>query len=256
MMNYMKADLTRIFKRIPHTVLILITLAAFGLAAYIYVFVNNLLADPMLAELGLTGDPNAVFNGITYIAGYAAAMFGLFELIYVFSDDLKAKTAQVAIGVGVSKAKVVVSKFLELAVLLAVDMALVMGLSVAMSGILGSMMTAAQIGELARTLVVDMLAGNLAYSTLVFVLLFSTQSMTLAVLSFLALKFHLVSGLINMTQYVKPLQHLNLGSYTLSTMLGKAGASLALIPVLAVIAYIGASLLATTLIYRKKELEF
>lgn len=263
MMNYVKADMIRIFKRIPRTVLILVTLAAFALGSFIYVSAMNILADPEIAALGLgfEADPNAVFNAISYAALYVAGLFGLFELIYVFSDDLKAKTAQIAIGVGVSRVKVILSKFFELLILLATDMVLLLGVSILMSGLLGSMMTGAQIFEMIKSLTFGMLVTNIAYSCLVFILIFTTQSMTLAVLGFLALKFHLVSGALGMTDYIKVLRPLNLGSYTLTTMLGKAsamleGAAFNLIPILAIVAYMGVALIVTSLIYRKKELEF
>lgn len=263
MKNYVIADLTRIFKRVPRIVLMLLGFAAFCLGAYIYVGINKIFSDPAAAEFGfdILYDPNVVFNAIFKIAGYAAGIFGLFELIYVFSDDFKAKTAQIAIGVGVSRAGVVLSKFLEVVILLALDTVILFGLGLAMSGVLGSFLTGAQILEYAETLFMSMLVKNIAYISLVSILLFSTQSMTLAVLSFLALKFGLVSGLIGLTDYVKALEPLRLGSYTLTAMLDKVagmfgGAAVRIAPILAVAAYVAASLFFTGLIYRRRELEF
>lgn len=263
MTNYIKADMTRIFKRIPRTVLMLITFAAFALAIFTYVSTVRMFTRPEMAELGLDMMviPDIVFSSIIQIAGYAAGLFGLFELIHVFSDDLKAKTAQIAIGVGVSRIKVIFSKFFELVLLLAMDMVILLGVSVAMSAVLGDMMTGAQIMELLGTLTMGMLISNIAYLSLVLILIFATQSMTLAVLSFLVLKFHMVSGAIGMTEYIKALKPLNLGSYTLTTMLDKVsgmigGAEACLMPILAVAAYIVGAFLITCFIYRKKELEF
>lgn len=263
MKNYVAADLTRIFKRIPRMVLMLLSFGVYCLAVFIYYSINKIFSDPAAAEYGLQilYDPDIVFTAVINIVGYAACAFGLFELIHVFSDDFKAKTAQIAIGVGVSRAKVVFSKIMEVVILLAIDTVILLGLGVAMSAILGDMMTGAQIAEYARTLFMTMMVSNIAYISLVSILLFSTQSMTLSILAFLALKFNLVSLVIGLTDYVKALEPLNLTNYTLTNMLGKVtgmlnGEAFRIVPVLAVAAYIAASIALTSVIYRKRELEF
>lgn len=263
MLNYIKADLSRIFKRAPRIVLLLISFAVFCLAIFIYVSVTKVLADPAFEELGLgiVNPTSHVYGAIVQIAGYAMGLFGLFELIYVFSDDFRAKTAQIAIGVGVGRFKVILSKLIDLLVLLVVDMIVLLGLSFLMSMLLGATMSMPQLLDLGKQMVVGMVLSNLAYSALLFILLFPTQSMTLGILGFLALNFHIVSGIVSLSNHVSALEKLNLSRYTLTTFLGKIGdmaegAALDIVPFLAVAAYIAVSLLITHLLYRNKELDF
>lgn len=263
MLNYIAADLGRIFRRVPRIVLMLVSFAVFCAAVMIFVTIFNIFSEPEVIEAGIeiAANENIVFDAIGVIAGYAAGLLGLFELIFVFSDDIKAKTTQIAIGVGISRTQVVLSKFFELLILLIADMIVMLGLSALMGVFLGSALNGAQMIQLFKTLSVDIVLSNIAYSSLVFVLVFTTQSMTLAILGFLALNFHIVSGIIGLTGYIKALQGLNLSSYSLTTMIGKIGgmaegAGLSLTPFLGYAAYIIVFLMIACLFFRKKELEF
>lgn len=267
MHNYILADLSRIVKRIPRIAVMLITFGVFCAAVAIYVSIVKLFNDPMIADeaaelgLGIVYSENTVYNAIRQMAGYAVGIIGLFELIFVFSDDIRAKTTQIAIGLGINRTKVVISKFLELVILLFTDFVILLGLSLLMGLIMGSPLNAAQITELAKTLSIGILLKNVGYCSIVFILIFTTQSMMVAILAYLALNFHVVSNLIGLADYVKVLQKLHLDEYTLTHFVGRieeiaAGAKISLIPFAGCAVYIVVSLLITSILFKKKELEF
>lgn len=263
MLNYMAADLSRIFKRKSHIILMLITFAVFCAAIAISVSVLDVINDPAFQEAGFYVETNdgTMAQVIRHVAAYAAGIIGLFELIAVFSDDLKAKTAQIAIGVGVSRVKVVLSKFFELLILLVIDMVIMMALGVLMSRLKGSILSVEQLFGLCKEVSVNMLLSNAAYASLVFILLFTTQSMTQSIICFLALNFGIVSGAIGLLGNMKALRDLNLSSYTLSSMLDRIkaminGAAFDIVPYAAAFVYLLVALAITILLYRKKELEF
>ncbi|MGL4284045.1 MAG: hypothetical protein ACRCSI_10700, partial [Eubacterium aggregans] len=54
--------------------------------------------------------------------GFLTVMIGLVELLSVFSDDFKAKTMQVAIGLGIFRWCIVLCKLIEVMVLVLADL--------------------------------------------------------------------------------------------------------------------------------------
>lgn len=259
MRNYMMADLIRIFKRVPRTVLMLICFVLICVSIPGSVSAANMLSD---AALGADAAADLVISSIGSTVAFSSGILGLFELIFVFSDDMKAKTTQIAIGVGVSRSKVVLSKFCELLVLLAVDALILVLLILTVGSIAGASFGGASILKLVATIAGEVLLKNAAYASLVFILLFTIRSVTLGVIAFLALSFQVVSGgLFFLTNSIKALESLNLGSYTLSGMLGKVneilcGAAFDPLPVIGCLAYVGLSLFLTIFLFKKKELEF
>ena len=98
MHNYVMTDFRRIGKRLPRILLVL--------AVYSILFIINLVT----LTQGTLDSVNFVIMTESFIGGMPL-MIGTIELIAVFSDDFKAKTMQVAIGIGIPRYKVVLSKF-------------------------------------------------------------------------------------------------------------------------------------------------
>lgn len=263
MRNYIKADLLRIAKRIPQILVTLLSYGALALAIFIFVQTTRVMADPALAELGLNVivSSSLVFDAAMKVIPYFAVFMGLLAMIFVFSDDFKAKTAQIAIGAGISRSRIIFSKLTEVLILLVIHALAFAGITILMNALMGFNMNGAQYAELARFLGMNMVLTNMAYLSLVTILLYATQSMVLPILAYLALSFELVSGAIGMLSYIRVLEPLNLGRYTLTTFLGQLETNLGAgvfdaLPVIGILAYMAAGIVLATLLFRKKELEF
>ena len=88
------------------------------------------------------------------------AMFlGLFDILAVFSEDFKAKTMQVAIGRGVSRTQVVLTKLLDVAMVLLTDLVLFFVLTVGLSWGLGAPLTGSRLTQHVIDFLVQWLDG-------------------------------------------------------------------------------------------------
>lgn len=267
MRNYIFADMKRIFRRVPHVIVMLIIYAAFVLAVYLsHLFTGAVtgsgIADSF-AEQGLDVQMflPSLYSVIMNVAGFFTAVVGLLELIAVFSDDLKAKTMQVAIGVGISRSGVVLCKMIELLMLLVLDVAVIGLLGVGLGCMLGVPLSGQEVGDLFIHLGMGYIVANFAYACLTAVVVFASQSMTSAILTYLALSFYVVSGIIGMSSMVKVLEPLHLSRYTLSEVLDALNGMVESLrfnwtPVVGLLAYMVVSIGIAIFIFRKKELEF
>ncbi|MGL6269561.1 MAG: hypothetical protein ACRC2O_16625, partial [Chitinophagaceae bacterium] len=68
------------------------------------------------------------WNAVTFVLAveqyieFLPVLIGLVELISVFTEDFKAKTMQVAIGIGSPRYRIVLSKLIEMMLLVLVDL--------------------------------------------------------------------------------------------------------------------------------------
>lgn len=103
MSNYIKADLKRIFKK-----------GSF-LAVNVLFWVLVVLQAVLRREASFTTAD--YLEGCMQLAGYFSLIVGLPIFLGVYSDDLKAKSMQVAIGFGMSRNKVVLTKLFEVIIM-------------------------------------------------------------------------------------------------------------------------------------------
>lgn len=248
MLNYIHADLHRIFRRIPRCVFIILFYAIIlGVECYQAVSKSynsvNLMAD------------SPTFFGI------ASLVLGIVELQSVFSDDFRAKTMQIAIGLGLSRPKVVLVKLLDVAILSVVDQMVLMFLF-----ILGGMGCGISLlGDQIRMLVVSALGcalSTILMTALTMIPLFYLQSTSLAILFFLLISadpLQLILAMFSTNEIVLNL-HLQELPYsvvtsTLTTQLA-LGNTLPIPQLLGTIAYLVLAYGLTVLVFRKRELDF
>lgn len=103
MLNYIAADTKRILKK-------RMFLLTAGLFIGLYILI-------LFIKSGPTYKANALIEDIRSLSSWFSFIVGLPIFLSVFADDLKAKTMQVAIGFGMSRNKVILSKLIETAVL-------------------------------------------------------------------------------------------------------------------------------------------
>lgn len=246
MSNYICADLKRILFRLPRIILTLLVYAVFAaVVAYTY--------------YAQWSSINFVTNVQLYIE-FLPILLGLVELIAVFADDFRAKTMQVAIGLGISRAKVVYSKLIEVVVLAAIDLAVLAVIILGVASYLEAGLSPAQSKELLIGLT---MAGvtTISYISVTMILMFYNQSTGLGRILYLLLSAGMVSAVVSLIGVIEFLEPLNIESHTMSHYLSVTRARwiVGIFDVKAVIAcliYIAASTAITIFLFKKSELEF
>lgn len=246
MSNYICADLKRILFRLPRVIMTLLIYAIMlCVAAFTYYtgwssinFVNNIQMYILMLPI----------------------MLGLVELIAVYSDDFRAKTMQVAIGLGISRAKVVCCKLIEVILLAAIDIAVLAVLILGTAVFLEAGLSVAQNRELLLAL---LMAGVIivGYISLTMIVMFYNQGTGLGRIVYLALACGGVSSLIQLTALIDFLAPLRLDSLILTHFLdvGRARLLIGIFDVkcfIGILLYIVASTGVTIFLFRKRELEF
>lgn len=111
MLKYMRADLYRITRQIPRYVLLVL---------FIGFYVVALTMEGVSKELNGLGLSTSANGAIPFLG----AAIGVLELMAVFSEDFQAKTLQLAIGSGISRRHCMLSKLLEVTLLVLIDLLL------------------------------------------------------------------------------------------------------------------------------------
>lgn len=247
MIHYITADLRRIIKRLPHIIAL-----AFVLAILI-----------ILIAVIRNGDAwTSVTFTLTvekYIA-FLPLLLGLIELLAVFADDFKAKTMQVAIGIGIPRRQVVLSKFLETAVLALTDLILFTAVCFIAGAVCGAGLNGGQIMEICINMTGDWLS-IIGYASFTMILLFFTQSTGPGTLLNILFSYGLINTLIGLTDEIDAIQFLHIGQYTF-TSLQKLFITRLQIgsfhfgSFIGIILYILCGCLLSILVFRHRELDF
>ncbi|MDO4530430.1 MAG: hypothetical protein Q4C06_00480 [Bacillota bacterium] len=246
MINYICADLKRIMVRLPR---VMMTLCVYAVLLIV------------VAVTYYTGWSSVNFiKNIQQYIGMVPVALGLIELIAVFSDDFKAKTMQVAIGLGISRTKVVLCKLIEMIVLAVVDAIIFAVLALGAAFILDAGLNPEQIREFGAS--ISMMAIScVAYTSLTMIVMFYNQGTGLGRIVYLALSGGVVSLAITLIGLLKYLEALHLDSYTLTHFLSVAKARWVIgapdiKPFIAILIYVAVSTAITAFLFRKRELEF
>lgn len=246
MNRYLKADFYRIFGRVSRYITLLILFIAFG---------------AILFAISDGATPYGMVETVTQIVNTVVVpVFGLVEYGVVYSDDLKAKTMQIAIGTGVSRKKVIFTKWLEIVLLTALDLAVFLLIAFVVSRVRGVVFS----GEPLRDVLIlsgfslVKLAGAAAITS---ILLFGTMNATLGMILFIAAAFGILYFLVSAIITIGPLESLHLDQYLFSSLL-EAAKSRAVIGTISVphivgiIVYLVVFYLIACRAFRKVELEF
>lgn len=109
MINYWKADCKRVFRRIPRILMMLVLVAVFNY---------------LLFKASQQDGWNSV-QFLNTIEGFAVIYIicaGFIEFLYIYASDLKARTMQVGIAMGMKRRRVIGTKYLDMAILSFVDL--------------------------------------------------------------------------------------------------------------------------------------
>ncbi len=247
MKKYINADLFRLYRRIPRLILLFV----------IFVIIAILFWPEKESESTIIDLIDVLEGCLKYVPVY----IGFVELLYVFGDDFAGKTAQIAIGTGIKRKEVILSKWLEVIIVTAVDVVIITAIGLILSVISKHTLPGELVIDIFAHAVVAVLATG-AYMALVFPIMFMMQNITVAFLIYIML----ASGAINkILGYVlslnKFIRTLALEHLTLTNCLNVFRSRMILgtfqfESIVGIILYIALALYITYILYKKRELEF
>ncbi len=249
MTNYILADIKRICRK-----------RSFFITLGIYVGLFLLMIFILSSPSFTVGE--YVESTETYLSFYPLVV-GLSVFLSVYSDDFKSKSMQVAIGFGIPRHKVVLSKLIESIVLLVMT---ILGIGVIFLIVpipLGLSLKQEQVTSLVTILLVE-LFRTITYIALASILVFYTQNAISGIIAYVLLSSKtimiLLSIILSQSFFINTFG--NLTQYFSSTLLyqarttflesGKWSSGLMLVLIAYIIVPIGLSIFS----FNKKELEF
>lgn len=250
MRNYIHADIKRILSRKSHAFSMLLLFAIYALMLY-------------MPNRDLQMTSVALINSACSNLGYLALFIGLFEMLAVFSEDFKVKTMQVAIGLGVSRSKVVLCKLLEVFILLVIDSLALLAIVLGVGGLLGVSVPMTVLKDLIVTLLTQVVWGNTVYTSLTMIVLFSTHSSVLAIFVYVLLGIDVINIILSLLPLVGIdfLEPLKLTNLTHSSLINVFETRLALgtfdvLSLLGTMVYVALGVFGTFKIFAHRELDF
>ena len=183
MLNYIRADYKRILTRLPRIILLVLFEAA---------FMFHILNSWNKAAGNFTS-VSMMNAASTFFKMWILFFIGISAFHQTFAFDFRAKTIQVALGLGISRLKVVIAKLIQLALVMLTDLLITCGVLGILSVITGVYLNAEQFGFLLTTGLGAILLVTCSVSLLM-PLIFRTQSMVLGLIGY----FILVPGLMTL----------------------------------------------------------
>lgn len=248
MKNYILADISRLIRRIPRIILLVLTYIA-AMSYFIY------------------SSRTTVWNSVSFITGFSACItligmvICLIEFMFVFASDFKAKVMQMAIGRGLSRPKVVLAKFLEVGIMNIMSLVVLCVLSLLFGLATGIQLNGTQAYELAITFVMTVVE-KLIYTAITSIFLFLLQNAGLAALIYVIVALDPISYLWSfLSPYFKLIVALHFKDYCYGTICGLFKSNLILGKfnfgaLIGILVYLVGAYLITVAVFRKKELEF
>ena len=250
MRNYIRADVKRILQRSSHLFSMLLVFIIYVCAVY---FPNRSMQTTSVT----------LVTSACSVLDWVVIFVGLFEMIAVFSEDFKVKTMQVAIGLGVSRNKVVLCKLLEVAVLLVLDCIAITLITMGIGAVMGAAIPFMVLQDLILTLLVKCLLAQVACVSLTMIVLFVTQSSILSIFVYTLISMGIVNLVLSMMPMfgMTALENLNLNRLTLSHLVGAFNTDILLgtfdiVSFIGIAIYIAAGIFATCKLFGKRELDF
>lgn len=246
MSKYIKADLYRIFRRIPRYMLL-----ALVMIVVVAVFWPGSNDDSTIIQL---------VDLLETFLKYSPIYLGFIEIIYIFGDDFAGKTAQIAIGIGVKRSQIIFAKWLETMIVVGADIAMIVVVSLGLSVFKTHTLPIELLADIFAHMAVSVVA-TAAFVALVFPIMFLMQSITIAFLLYMLFCSGAINKIIGYLANMKYLRMLNINNLTLSNCLNVFRSRMILgsfhvQSVMGIVIYVVVTLWITIFIYKKRELEF
>lgn len=249
MLNYLIADLNRMSRKKS----LVYTLAAYVGLFFIMVY---MIYNPRLDAGGYASKTDMFLEFYPLVVGIPI-------FLSIYSDDFKSKAMQIAIGYGIDRNKIILTKAIETVILSVISGVLLGALAIVMPKIMGLTLSHEQFLGLAFSSVIGMLKiivyvnistilvyhyQNAMYGTISFVLLCSGTIRIILSLIF-SQKF-VVDIIGNLTEHlfttllaIEKLNYITTGSFKITS-------------IIEIVLYMVIPVIVSMIIFRKKELEF
>ena len=245
--NYLKADLWRISKRIPRIICVVVLVVIYA----VYVF------------NGSKGDSwNSVFLMERILRGFSmtAICYGILEFLSVFADDFRAKTMQVAIGAGMKRRHVILTKWLDGILLVMGDLFLTVIVGLVMGTATGVWINGEQLVDLLIRYLGEIIAVA-GYFSLSMIVVFYMQSVLIPLIVYLCISLTVFKTILDYLLDIGELQQWRLSRFLFTNakdaFVGRLSAgSFDVKSLIIVLIYIIGGYVISSLLFKKKELEF
>jgi len=242
MLNLLHGELYRLLHK--RSMYIYFALLAVGYALIVFVRSGGFMPE------SLVDDAISAF-------AFLPVVVGGFFFAALYTDDLSAKNLISLVGFGINKTKIVIAKFILVALLNGI----VFVIAPVFHGALYALFGQGVSGEALSLLYADVLKLFLmtaAFSALAGILVYGLQRPTIALVAYVLLAFNVVSGLIaTLLNMVDPLlkSHLIPG-ITDNILMGLISGNSFVYPAAEYFVYVALVLVASAFVFTKKEMEF
>lgn len=252
MVNYILADYKRIWFRRPR----LIAMAIFELCFVLTIILKWQNTFGAYNSVSLLSNSNT-FYGTIFIMTMAVVDF-----VHSFSFDFRAKTIQVALGIGISRLKLLICKLIQTTLIFLTDILVSYVLLGILCIIVGTPLAGNQIVQVLAQGMATLLLASCS-TALVMPLVFRTQNMIMSMIAFLALELGIFTNIIHFVSRSAPefITRLQLERYTYDSLIGLMQINLSMgrvqiFPLLGTVIYFALGIYLSWLAFRKLELDF
>ena len=245
MINYIKADLLRIAKRIPRYIVLVIGLGVFA---------------AVMLSMSEGKSVYEIVDIVTKAMPYICALFGIIEFVFAYTDDIKAKTMQIAIGRGVGRHQVILAKWIEHTLLSLLDCVLVVIEIIICAAIRGAMFS----GEPAADIFILMIFGIIKVigaAGITMIVVFASLNSVLSIIVYICSAVGIVGLIFSLIVTIGPLENLGIEKYLFSNLIETAKTRMIVGTVsvghlLGIIVYLILFYFIAVKVFEKHELEF
>ena len=246
MRRYMNADLSRIYSRKPRIIILLIF--------FILCAVNCIFSASAATSMA------SLASDCLNTVGLVCTIFGVIEIVYVYGDDFKAKTIQVAIGTGIKRQKIVHAKLLEYMICVFTDIVIATVITVVCAIITKGMTGNLYVSDVIVFVFIEWFKVVAALATSMF-LMYIGEGIIATLLAYLLLAGGVITSVIQLLAPLAGLSELHLHTYTLSSQVSTLQARLELgylnwVSLLIILLHMMFGFALASILFKNKELEF
>lgn len=252
MLNYILADYKRVYTRIQHIVLVVL---------YQAVFIGFILFKHARFA-GTYTSVTLVDNSTYFYATWLLVILFLADFIQSFSFDFRAKTIQVALGIGISRLNVILAKLAQTAMVMLTDLVVTFTTFGILAAVFGTPLAGHQLNYIICHGLCSV-ALSVCTVALLLPLVFRTQNMVMSMVGYFLLATSMLTGLVRELSRLGPefIARLELEKfcYDSSIQLVQTNAiqhTFQLWPVIVSIAWFALGIYLSWLAFRKMELDF
>jgi len=226
----------------------------FGALAVAYVLISYIRS-------GEFGEGYIVVDAGNYFE-FLPALVGGFLFAAIYTDDLSSKSLITLVGFGLGKVKIVLAKFILMALFGTVVFGLIPLLLFAVHAVFGWVASVDSM-MMVYALALKALLVSLAFAALSGIVAYGLQRTTFAMVLYILLTFNIVSGLIATVLNLEFISSFlpNLSDHLMSgisrrMLVGMIGDGSLMLPAVEYIIYVIFAIALSVLAFRKKEMEF